>query len=139
MAGQWNAVSTRAWRTAVSALLLGLLTPAGVAAAPITAKVSITIQAKPQPQPYCEDCVRFSGRVSSPKPVCRSKRTLENALRYRSGAKVYRDPHFAETDGHDRWNIVISSGEPMAWMEAIVPKQKIGGVVCQAAHARVTL
>jgi hypothetical protein len=140
MAGQWNALSTRAWLAAVSALLLALLTPAaGAAAAPITAKVSVTIQAKPQPQVYCEDCIRVSGRVASPKVACRSHRDLGNALRYRSEATIYRDPHFAETDGQGRWSVVTDPGQPLAWVEVIVPKQRIGGVVCKAARAKVTL
>jgi hypothetical protein len=139
MAGPWNASITHAWRAAAGALLLALLIPAGAVAAPIPAKVSVTIQAKPDPQVYCEECIRLSGRVSSPKPVCRSNRSLENALRYRSGKTVYRDPHFAETDGRGRWKVVVASGEPLAWLEVIVPKQRIGGVICQAAHAKVTL
>lgn len=143
MAGHWNPSITRAWRAAVSALLLVLLTPAGAAAAPITAKVSVTIQAKPHPQVYCEECIRLSGRVSSPKAVCRAKRTLESATTYKAGSpaagKVYRDPHFLETDGRGQWDIVTGSGEPLAWFEVIVPRKRIGGVICQAAHAKVTL
>jgi len=139
MTGQRNGPLTRAWRAAAGALLLALAIPAGAAAAPITAKVSITIQAKPQPQVYCEDCLRFSGRIASPKVACRSHRELGNALRYRSEATIYRDPHFAESDGQGRWSIVTDPGQPLAWVEVIVPKQRIGGVVCKAARAKVTL
>lgn len=139
MAGAWNASLIRAGRAAVVALLLVLLTPAGAAAAPITAKVSVTIQAKPSPQVYCEDCIRFSGRVASPKAACRSHRELGNALRYRKEATIYRDPHFAESDGQGRWSVVTDPGEPLAWLEVIVPKQRIGGVVCKAARAKVAL
>lgn len=122
----------------MGALLFVLLTPAGAAAAPITARVSVTIQAKPSPQVYCEDCIRFSGRVASPKAACRSHRELGSALRYRSEATIYRDPHFAESDGQGRWS-VVTPGERLAWVEVIVPKQRIGGVVCKAARAKVTL
>ena len=139
MAGQRKAPLTRAWRAAASALLLALVIPAGAAAAPITAKVSVTIQAKASPQVYCEDCIRFSGRVASPKAACRSHRELGNALRYRSEATIYRDPHFAESDGQGRWSIVTDPGKPLAWVEVIVPKQRIGGMVCKAARAKVTL
>jgi hypothetical protein len=121
---------------------LVLLVPAAVAAAPISAKVSATLHAKPDPQTYCEDCIRFSGRVTSPKAVCRSKRELENALRYKAGSpnggKTYRDD-FTATDGQGRFDVVLSSGEPLAWFEVIVPRKRIGGVVCQAARAKVTL
>lgn len=138
MAEQRNASTTPAWRAAASALLLVLLIPAGAAAVPIPAKVSVTIQAKPSPQTYCEDCIRFSGRIGSAKAACRSHRELENALRYRTEATIYRDPHFAESDGQGRWS-VVTPGERLAWVEVIVPKQRIGGVVCQAARAKVTL
>jgi hypothetical protein len=138
LAGHRNAAITRSRRAAVDALLFVLLIPAGAAAAPITAKVSVTIQAKPSPQVYCEDCIRFSGRVTSPKAACRSHRDIGNALRYRTEATIYRDPHFAESDGQGRWS-VVTPGERLAWVEVIVPKQRIGGVVCKAARAKVTL
>jgi len=123
--------------------LVALLIPARAVAAPITAKVAATIQAKPHPQVYCEECIRFSGRVSSPKAVCRAKRRLESATTYKAGSpnagKVYRDPDFLSTDGQGKWNVVIGSGEPLAWLEVIVPKERIGRVICQAARAKVTL
>ena len=142
MARQRHAPITRAGYAAVAAVLAFVLLPAAVAAAPISAKVSVTLHAKPDPQTYCEDCIRFSGRVSSPKPVCRSKRDLEEALRYKAGSanagKTFRGD-FTTTDGQGRFDVVVSSGEPLAWFEVIAPKKRVGGVVCQAARAKVTL
>jgi hypothetical protein len=118
---------------------------AGMAAAkpPPPTPVTVTIQAKPHPQVYCEECIRLSGRVSSPKAVCRASRTLESATTYKAGSpgagKVYRDPHFLATDGRGKWDVVTGSGEPLAWFEVIVPKKRIGGVNCEAARAKVTL
>jgi len=121
---------------------LAALVPAAALAAPASVPVTATIQAKPHPQAYCEECIRFSGRVSSPKAVCRAKRMLESATTYKAGSpsagKVYRDPHFISINSQGKWDVVIGSGEPLAWFEVIVPKQRIGGVVCQAARARVT-
>jgi hypothetical protein len=133
--------------TLASAAVMAVLviTATGMAAAkpPPPTPVTATIQAKPHPQVYCEDCIRFSGRVVSPKAVCRSHRVLGNAVSYRAGSpgagKVYRDPHFVETDGQGRWNIVTGSGEPLAWLEVTVPKIRVGAVTCQAARAKVTL
>lgn len=105
--------------------------------------VTLTVQAKSAPQVYCPECIRFSGRISSPKAACRSHRVLGNALRYRSGSpnagRTFRDPHFAESDGRGRWSIVVSSSEPLAWMEVTVPKERVGNALCQAARGKVTL
>jgi hypothetical protein len=128
----------------VAAMVALMIAATGVAAAkpPPPTPVTATIQAKPHPQVYCEECIRFSGRVSSPKAVCRANRILENALRYKPGSpsagKTYRED-FVTTDGQGKWSIVTSSGEPLAWFEVIVPKKRIGGVICRAAHAKVTL
>lgn len=143
MARQRHAPITRGGRAAAAAVLaFVLLMPAAAAAAPTSAKVSVTLHAKPDPQTYCEDCIRFSGRVSSAKAVCRSRRALEEALRYKAGSanagKTYRGD-FTTTDGQGRFDVVLSSGEPLAWFEVIVPKKRIGGVVCQGARAKVTL
>lgn len=135
------------WRSTLagSVAVVAVIAIAGLAGAksPPSTPVTTTIQAKPDPQVYCEECIRFSGRVSSPKAVCRAKRTLESATAYKAGSpsagKVYRDPHFLETDGHGKWNIVTNSGEPLAWLEVVVPKKRIGGVICQSARAKVTL
>lgn len=127
----------------VTVAVVALLLPVEAVAAPITAKVTATIQAKPHPQVYCEECIRLSGRVSSPKAVCRANRMLESATAYRAGSpaagKVYRDRDFLATDGQGKWDVVTGSGEPLAWFEVIVPRKRIGGVICQAAHAKVTL
>lgn len=127
---------------ALKVAMVALLIPAGATAAQ-TAPVTVTIQARPHPQVYCEECIRFSGHVTSPKAVCRSKRLLESALRYKAGSpaagKVYRDPDFLTTDGQGRWSVVTSSGEPLAWFEVIVPRKRIAGVVCEAARKKVTL
>lgn len=129
--------------TLAIAVLVIAVTGLAAAKPPPPTPVTATIQAKPHPQVYCEDCIRLSGRVSSPKAVCRANRTLESATTYKAGSpgagKVYRDPHFLVTDDQGKWNVVTGSGEPLAWFEAIVPKKRIGGVVCQAAHAKVTL
>lgn len=153
MAGGKGWRGARGERSASLALVAAIFVvmaacPAGVAAgtpnAPDTSvPVTATIQAKPHPQVYCEDCIRFSGRVASPKAVCRSHRILGNAVSYRAGSpgagKVYRDPHFVETDGHGRWNVLVGSGEPLAWLEVTVPKIRVGTVTCLAARAKVTL
>jgi hypothetical protein len=133
------------WRSTLAgaAAVVLAITNAGLAGAkpPPPAPVEATIQAKPDPQIYCDECIRFSGRVTSPKAVCRSNRTLENALRYRAGSpsagRTYRED-FVATDRQGKWDIVTSSGEPLAWFEVIVPKKQIGGVICQAARAKVT-
>lgn len=128
-----------------AAMVVLMIAATGIAAAkpPPPTPVTATIQAKPHPQVYCENCIRFSGRVVSAKAVCRSHRVLGNAVSYRAGSpgagKVYRDPHFVETDGQGRWNIVTGSGEPLAWLEVTVPKIRVGAVTCQAARAKVTL
>jgi hypothetical protein len=127
------------------AMVVLMIAATGVAAAkpPPPTPVTATIQAKPHPQVYCEECIRLSGRVSSPKAVCRANRTLESATAYKAGSpaagKVYRDPHFLDTDGQGKWSVVTGSGEPLAWFEVIVPKKRIGSVICQAARAKVTL
>lgn len=117
--------------------------PAATAAGPVSVPTHVTIQARPAPQQYCPECIRFSGRVTSPKAVCRSHRVLGNALRYRAGSpyagRTFRDPHFAESDGQGRWSVVVSSGEPLAWMEVTAPKERVGNVVCRAARDKVTL
>jgi hypothetical protein len=128
-----------------AAMVVLMIAATGMAAVkpPPPTPVTATIQAKPHSQVYCEECIRFSGRVSSPKAVCRANRTLENATAYKAGSpaagKVYRDPHFVETDGQGRWNVVVGSGEPLAWLEVTVPKIRVGTVTCLAARAKVTL
>jgi len=130
-------------RRALLLVALAALVPTDAVAARASVPVSATIQAKAHPQVYCEECIRLSGRVSSPKPVCRANRTLESATAYRAGSpaagKVYRDPHFLDTDGQGKWSVVTGSGEPLAWFEVIVPRKRVGGVVCQAARAKVRL
>jgi hypothetical protein len=142
MARQRHAQITRAGYAAAAAVLAFVLLPAAAAAAPISAKVSVTLHAKPDPQTYCEYCIHVSGRVSSPKAVCRSKRDLDEAVGYKAGSpnagKTFRGD-FTTTDGQGRFDVVLSSGEPLAWFEVIAPKKRIGGVVCQAARAKVTL
>jgi|GEM_PF-5182523 len=143
MARKRHAPITRAGYAAAAAVLaFVLLLPAAVAAAPTSAKVSVTLRAKPDPQTYCEYCIHVSGRVGSPKAVCRSKRDLEEALRYKAGSanagKTFRGD-FTTTDGQGRFDVVLSSGEPLAWFEVIAPRKRIGGVICEAARAKDTL
>ncbi len=140
---QWHG---RASRTATLLVATGVLVAISAAEAkpPTTAPVTLTIQAKSEPQVYCPECMRFSGRIASPKAACRAHRLLANAVRYRAGSenagKTYHDAHFVETDGQGRWDIVVDPGpNPLAWMQVSVPKERIGNVVCQAARAKVTL
>lgn len=129
---------------AMLAVGVGLRALAGQAAArPTVAPVTLVVKATPEPQPLCDACLHLTGRVKSPKAVCRRKRVLAGAFRYRAGTEyagtTYREERFTWTDGQGRIDHLAVSVEPLAWIRLTVPKQRIGRVLCKAAQAKVTL
>lgn len=127
-------------RLFVAVLAMGIAGSSATAQAKQTVyPVKITIKAKPAPRFACQECYRFAGTVSSPKPVCERNREVIGKPKYPKGSPhantIYKH-HLATADAQGRWKVVTPLFEPLAKMTVIVETKRLSdGAICRAASA----
>jgi len=128
---------------AMAVLVIAGAGPAG-AKPPASVPVSITLKSKEVTPFGCPElCLKFYGAVRSPKPACTRNRVLTGDLRirFRGATETSTVEYFAEADGQGKFDTITAllDGQRILWVVVSVPKERIGGVLCGSASAKITL